>query len=396
MRFAIPISLLTCSWAFGQTLAITQAMVYPTASSEPIRNATVLLKGSTVIAVGSGIAIPKEATTLRCSGCVILPGFWNSHIHFIEPKWEGAATQPAAKLSRQLEEMLTQSGFTTVVDTASDLATSAALRSRIDRGEINGPRILTSGLPIFPPNGIPYYVKEALSPQLVRDMAPPADAAGAIAMVQKNINGGADLIKLFTASWIRPGAALPMPVEMAKAAVEEAHRHRRLVFAHPSSIAGLKVAIESRVDVLAHAPDDTRGIDARMIQSAVAQGMTLIPTLKLFTASPEIAEIRRIVNDYQKAGGRLVFGTDTGYLADYDVLEEYQELFNAGLTWRDVLRMLTASPVALFGDSSRIGGVAPGMAADITILGSDPSSGPEAFLNVKYTIRDGQVIWRQQ
>src|ERR1017187_8564049 len=39
-----------------------------------------------------------------------------------------------------------------------------------------------------------------------------------------------------------------------------------------------------------------------------------------------------------------LFGTDTGFLTDYDVKEEYRQLELAGLSFHDVLAMLTTSP----------------------------------------------------
>jgi hypothetical protein len=104
------------------------------------------------------------------------------------------------------------------------------------------------------------------------------------------------------------------------------HRSGRLVFSHSSNLVGTQVAIVSHADVPAHAPEDTRGIDDILLKRALAQGMTMIPTLKLFSADDNIAEIRRIVRRFHELGGSLVFGTDTGYLTDYDVAEEFGQL----------------------------------------------------------------------
>ena len=81
-------------------------------------------------------------------------------MHFMEPKWNEAANQPADKLARQMSEMLTHSGFTTVVDTGSDGENTIALRRRVESGEVPGPRIFTAGIPIFPAHALPYYLAE--------------------------------------------------------------------------------------------------------------------------------------------------------------------------------------------------------------------------------------------
>jgi imidazolonepropionase-like amidohydrolase len=121
----------------------------------------------------------------------------------MEPKWANATTETAAVLTRQLQEMLTHSGFTTVVDLGSDIRSTSALRRRIDSGEVAGPRIFTAGLPFYPPAGIPYYLSD-LPPQLLAALPQPSTPAQAIASVEKNIAAGTDVLKLFTGSPVAP------------------------------------------------------------------------------------------------------------------------------------------------------------------------------------------------
>jgi hypothetical protein len=92
-------------------------------------------------------------------------------------------------------------------------------------------------------------------------MIPPRDEKEAAAAATVNLQNRADTLKLFTGSWISRTKALPMPEPMAAAEAAVAHRHHRLVFSHPSNLAGIQVAIAAGVHVLAHAPDDTRGVD---------------------------------------------------------------------------------------------------------------------------------------
>ena len=186
-----------------------------------------------------------------------------------------------------------------------------------------------------------------------------------------------------------------MQVAIARAAVDEAHRHGQLVFSHSSNLEGTKVAIDAGVDVLAHTPEDTSGIDEAMLRRMIAQHMTIIPTLKLFSRDDDIANIRGLDYRFHQLGGRLVYGTDTGFLPDYDQSEEFRQLMQAGFGFREVLAMLTTAPAELFHLSQREGKVMPGMRGDLTILSEDPASGnPEAFTKVRYTIRGGKVIWQ--
>lgn len=386
--------LLSTTVAVAQDLAITHATVYASPTAAPTTDTTVLIKHGIISTVGQHLHLPKNIPTISCQGCFVLAGFWNAHVHFMEPAWNDAAHQPAEKLASLLSDMLTHSGFTTVVDTGSDGENTVALRKRVESGEVAGPRIFTAGAPIFPAHALPYYVID-LPHELLAKMGQPETPEQATAFEDKNRSAGSDILKLFTGSIVRPDHIVPMQEDIAKAAANEAHRYNQLVFSHSSNLAGTRVAIDASVDVLAHTPEDTEGIDDAMLRHMLSQSMTIIPTLKLFSRDDSIAKIRRLDLRYHELGGRLVYGTDTGFLPDYDQSEEFRQLALSGLSFRDVLAMLTTAPAELFHLSAKEGKVMPGMRADLTILSADPGTGrAEAFTAVRYTIRAGKIIWQ--
>ena len=161
---------------------------------------------------------------------------------------------------------------------------------------------------------------------------------------------------------------------------------RQLVFSHSSNLEGTKVAIDAGVDVLAHTPEATEGIDKPMLRQMVAQHMTIITTLKLFSRDHGIANIRALDARFLQLGGRLIYGTDTGFLTDYDQAEEFRQLKEAGFGFRDILAMLTTAPTELFHLSKHEGKVLPGMRGDLTILSEDPQSQEPASFT-KFDIR---------
>jgi imidazolonepropionase-like amidohydrolase len=289
--------------------------------------------------------------------------------------------------------MLTRYGFTTVVDAASSLVNTAALRARIAAGEIPGPRILTAGEGLYPPNGVPYYLRGSVPDAILRQLPQPRTPAEAVALVDAHVAGGADLIKLFTGSWVEHGHVLPMPKDVAAAAVAAAHRHHKLVFSHPSNLAGLAVALDAGVDVLAHAVEETSGMTAADLRRMKKQNMAMVPTLKLFAEDRGLYSILDEVREYARAGGQILFGTDVGFLEDYDPTVEYVLMGSAGLSWREILAALTVSPAARFGESARHGRIIPGAAGDLVVLTADPVRDVRAFAGVRYTIRAGEVIF---
>jgi imidazolonepropionase-like amidohydrolase len=235
---------------------------------------------------------------------------------------------------------------------------------------------------------------------MVMMLPQPTTSQEATGIVHRNLTSGADLTKLFTGSWIERGHVLPMPVRIATAAVTESHLNGKLVFAHPSNLAGIQVAIDSGVDVLAHAADDTQGVDAKLLGSAIGKNMAMIPTLKMFTTTvttdPHYMDpMRAEVQQFHQLGGTLLFGTDVGYMSDYTTEGEFVELGKSGLDWKTVLGMLTTNPALRMGVTSSKGTVTPGNLADLTILDADPADTLTNFSRVGAVVRSGKVVWQR-
>ena len=381
-------------------LVIRHARIYASPADVPIPDGTILIRDGLIAAVGPDIQIPAGATEIACDHCVVTAGFWNAHVHFTEPKWSWAEWKSAATLNAQLADMFLSRGFTTVVDLGSNPAETFAIRRRIDLGELRGPYIYTAGTALYPPHGVPFYLKETLPRWMVAIMPQPATPEEARRIVRRNLASGADVTKLFTGSWIERGTVLPMPLPIVRAAVETSHNNGRIVFAHPSNLAGTQAAIQGGVDVLAHVPDDTRGITPALFATMVRRNMGMIPTLKMFSTTvtsdthymdPMYAEVRQSKAD----GGTLIFGTDVGYMTDYTTEGEFAALAKCGLNWQDVLAMLTTNPAGRLGQSSRKGTIAPGKLADPTILSADPAADLTNFSKVQAVVRSGAVIWKK-
>lgn len=384
--------------AFAADLLITGAKVYPAPGVAPIESAAVLIRGDRIISVGpvEEIDAGGHAEVIDAGGGTLLAGFWNSHVHFTEPKWAGAAELPAPRLESQLREMLGRYGFTTVVDVGSDPRDTAPLRARIESGEIVGPCILTAMSPLYPPDGVPYYVRNSLPQEVLPLLSQPATAEEATAIVRGNLAGEGGAVKLFAGSWVEKGAAAkPMPVEVARAAVEEAHRHGALVFAHPSSVAGLEVVLASGVDVLAHAIEVLEGFDHTHLQRMREQGLALVPTLKLFSVNPEpmLEAIMHQVGNYQRLGGSIWFGTDVGFLEDYDPALEFDLLQRAGLSFDQILAALTTAPASRLPGGGERGRIEAGLIADLVVLDGDPASDLDAWTRPRYVLRAGRRIF---
>jgi imidazolonepropionase-like amidohydrolase len=382
------------------TLVIEHARIYISPADPPIDDGAVLVRDGLIAAVEKQVEVPPEATIVPCDHCAVAAGFWNAHVHFTEPKWAFAQWKSASTLNSQLADMFLSRGFTTVIDLASNPADTLAIRRRTEKGELVGPYIYTAGAALYPPHGVPFYLRENNPHWMVALLKQPSTPDEAQRDVRRNLAAGADLTKLFTGSWIARGHVLPMPVQIARAAVTTTHLNGKLVFAHPSNLAGMQVAIQSGVDVLAHAADDTRGVDEALLQSAVHQNMAMVPTLKMFAStvtknSHYMDPICAEVHQFHQLGGTLMFGTDVGYMTDYSTEEEFIQLGKSGLDWKEVLAMLTTNPAARFGVSNSKGTITAGKLADLTILDADPADGLTNFSRVRAVVRSGKLVWQR-
>jgi imidazolonepropionase-like amidohydrolase len=291
-----------------------------------------------------------------------------------------------------------------VFDIASVLDNTLALRRRIESGELRGPRILTVGEPIWTIE--PVYVRDFLRENHIR-IPNTETPEQAVVLVRDHAAKGADGIKLFTGSDQGHGQVVLLPEAIAKAAVGEAHSRGMPVFAHPTNVEGVRVAIDSGVDVLAHTVPESPPWTADFTQQLKRANLSLIPTLTLFDVEarkanvpdqPRTAFIAQMVDQlraYSKAGGDILFGTDVGYTDHYDTTEEVTLMSQAGMNYRQILASLTTNPARKFGDSDR-GHIAKGMKADLVILSADPARDVTAYSKVRFTIRNGKVLYQER
>ena len=274
----------------------------------------------------------------------------------------------------------------------------------MEQGEIAGPFILTAGGGFVPEGGSPYYILPAAPARAPRRGADTALVDGAL-------DGGADLVKLFTGSWARPDAIVVMPLDVVRAATEAAHRRGKIVIAHPSNSAGARAAIEGGVDILAHTfPSelDRRPWDRALPGMMRERGMALVPTLKLWPYElrkvglpPAIVDTvlgngQAQLRAFAELGGQVLFGTDVGYMTDFDPTDEYVYMQQAGLSYAQHPRLAHDGAGRAIRASPRApGGSPPGSTPIVVVLDGHPAEDIRALGRVRATLRSGQVIYRR-
>jgi imidazolonepropionase-like amidohydrolase len=379
-------------------LAITNITVFTEPYKPPIEKATILIsKGKfKKIGLSETIKIPNAYRVINGEGKYATAGYWNSHVHFIEPKWNDGKNIAKNSLEAHLREMFTSKGFVYVFDLAQiDFENLNALRNRIKNSNVKGPTILSVGVPFTSKS--PFYIIPLQLPELktteeVRNH------------VNSQIKNGANGIKIWSASPTGNGIDYLSPPLIQEAARIAASKKIPL-FAHPSNLKGVENAVENGVTVLAHVAADDRLVwDSALVQKMITKKVALVPTLKLHFWDLRLAGIKTENNTlittainqlatFNKAGGLVLFGTDVGYMNDYEIEEELVQMQKADMSFDQILASLTINPAQKFNLSNKTGVIKVGKNADLVILNKNPASDPRHFSSVGMTIHNGKIIF---
>ena len=366
----------------------------------PIHDATILISKGKITKVGSTkeIPVPRGYRIIDGTGKYATSGFWNSHVHFIESKWADAGWQSKDSLEGNLKDMLTSRGFVYVFDLAQvEFENLNHLRNRIKSGEIKGPTIYAVGVPFTSKS--PFYIAPLTLPELKTQNAVRAH-------IEEQRALGADGVKLWSAS--PTGKEIDyMASNLIREAAIITKRNKIPLFAHPTNLKGVEAAANHGVNVLAHvAADDRKVWDSTMVQTLVRNEVALIPTLKLHfwdlrmagiaTETSElihtaIAQLR----EFNDAGGTVLFGTDVGYMMDYDTEEEFVHMAAAGMTFDEILASLTTHPAKKFGRIKQTGTIERSKTADLVLLDEDPRKDAAVFSKVVLTLHKGEVLFKK-
>lgn len=376
--------------------AFTGCTIYHDPDAPPIRKGTLVASANGIAAMGpdEAVTVPAGARQVPCNGAAILPAFRHSHVHFTGPDWQHILAVDAATRQQQLEQSYVRYGFVWLLDTGSELASTLQLKTLADV------TILTSGVPFVPPNGAPFYVEDATFPELV-------SAGQARGAVTAALDGGADAIKLMTVPLTRAQPFPEMPLDVVKAVAETAHARGKPVLAHPTNRKGLEIALEGGVDVLMHTAPIGGPWDEALVRRMVQANMALTPTLALWdyeaakTNDTAMAERFRKVSAQQlhafaSAGGRILFGTDAGYMTQYDPTPEYLAMQAAGLSFRQILASLTTTPAEVF-EKDRAGGtLTAGRPASFVMVDGDPAEDIRRLAQVQRVYLRGREVYARK
>ena len=407
------------------TTVFTGATIIDGTGRPPLQNATLLILGDRIKAIGDGstpLPIPTGARTVDLHGKTIIPGLISAHSHL--GLTNGASTASAENYTREnVARQLAQYeryGVTAVMSLGVNRDVLYDWRDEQRQGKLGGADIFTADRGIGVAGGAPPFPLPG--DQVYR----PANAAEARDAVREMAGRHPDLIKLWlddmfgTLPKMQP-EVYQAAVAEAHAAITEAHAHGLSVAAHIFYLGDAKALVAAGVDIIAHSVRDLP-VDEAFAASLKAKNVAYIPTLSLdesqfvyadhpgwmdtpfFTAAVDPALIRtwlspayadkirggastpknqaafamamKNVKTLHAAGVFIAMGTDSGAMptrvAGFAEHRELQLLVEAGLSPMDALVAATVHSAKVIGQENERGTLTPGKRADFLVLDANP------------------------
>lgn len=390
----------------------------------------VLVEGSHIVGVSSSpVAGSDGAIEIDAQGRFLMPGLSDAHVHLMGNAnsmvefLQGPTGALYGNTIAEAKRMLLR-GFTTVRDMGGD---TAPVKSLIDRGVFEGPRIFPSQAMISQTSGhadfaFVYDTPEEFGgkPSRTEDIHFTRVADGVprvLAAVREQLRQGASQIKLTlgggAASMYDPLNTLQYTPDEIKAAVQAASDYGTYVATHVYTPAGIARAIDAGVASIEHghlADEETvkRIADAGVWLSMqpFAEADHHYPDPVRAAKNTEICEGTNQVYEWaRKYSVKTAWGTDL-LLEPQAALRQSEMAARLGEFYSnaEALKMLTSGNAALFelaGERNtyrggKLGVIAEGGWADMILVDGDPlqdiSLIGDPDTNFKMIIKGGAVV----
>lgn len=373
----------------AQDLLITNARIV-VGNGTVIDDGTLVVRAGRIVSVARGAAGGPGAPAIDAKGMTVMPGFIDAHRHVIsgnEARW--FAEQSAPRMREFLE-----AGYTTLMSGGGPVPGIVELQQRVDRGEITGPRIITSGR----------ADTNLMSADEARAQVRMLKKAG-VAIVKARIDNEAE----------------ERQIEMLAAITGEARAHGLGVMVHAATVPAMLGAVRAGATKLVHTPHGSwlSERDARIVADAGIETLSTIgfgvPVFGVFnqTNAPtardgkpwpagisddggggrgrEAGEKAVNARTLWDAGVTYGFGTDTGYHPRAGLAHELRAL-SLMFSMQDIIRLMGPNTAAFIDRSMDLGTLEPGKLADMVLLEGNPLDGYWNLLNARVVVKGGVIV----
>ena len=376
------------------TKAFTGARVIDGTARAPVDNATILVRGGRIVAVGPAVTIPADAERVPLAGKTVIPGLVNAHGHVGNTVGLEGGKYSAENVQNDLRTYAAY-GVTTVFSLGDDQAASIAARDSQKTPALNRARLFVAG-PVLAPK----TVDEAR--KLVDE-----DAAMKVDIVKIRVDDNL-------------GTTPKMAPEIYRAVIDQAHKKGLRVAVHLFYLEDAKQVLDAGADFIAHSVRDVE-VDDAFVAMLKRKDVCYCPTLMrevstfVYESTPswftdplflkhvdpktvetlkqparqeqmhssksaqrykaQLPVASRNLKKLSDAGVTIAMGTDTGPPArfqGYFELMELELMAKAGLTPQKVLASATRDAARCMKLDGEIGTLAANKWADFVVLDADP------------------------
>ena len=358
-------------------------------------NARVIVNGSTITRV-DGL---RGAVTYDLADLTLMPGWIDTHVHLtshfgadgrLHTGGDADARRTILHAAGNAYRTL-MAGFTTVQSLGSPL--DADLRDVIARGDLPGPRVLTSLRAVTAATG---------------------DADAIRAHVRQLKADGADVVKMFASGSIREGGLRALSDEQIEAACDEGRAQGLRVAVHAYGSEVVSAVIRAGCTSIEHG----NRYDAETIALFAEHGTFLGFHVGLLWDNYAVNRERFIgIGNYTPEGFarmsqarriglrtfretlrnpdvQVVFGTDAVAGSHGRNAEEFIVRINeGGQRPMDAIVSATSRAARSLGLGDRLGQVASGFTADLVAVDGNPLEDVGALRRVRFVMKDG-VVYR--
>lgn len=410
-------ALFASSFAFSQTTTLHCGQLFDAERGRIVNDRYVTVVDGSINSVSSE---RPDGKLVDLSEHTCLPGLIDLHVHLSDElsptsylhrfTWSeaGFALNAAANGRKTL-----MAGFTTVRDLGDSYLVTLALRDAINRGLIEGPRIVAAGKGLAstgghgdPTNGYPHARSEDPGPKegVVNS---PEDARKA---VRQRYKDGSNVIKITATGGVLSLASNGQNAQFTEdelaAIVSTATDYGMHVAAHAHGVDGMLRAVNAGVKTIEHGTY----MNDEIIQAMQANDTWYIPTVSAgqFVAEkakvdgyfPEVVrgkaaeigpQILQTFTKAHKAGVQIAFGTDTGVSSHGENAQEFVYMVQGGMSPSDALRSATVMAADVLDQEQQLGQIAPGFHADIVAVPGNPLENIELMRQVEFVMKGGQI-----